>query len=361
MIKNKTYRQDKKDMKILLDFGFGYFINAKTGVGKYEGNIIWGLQTEYDIVVPQKYTASLPSNANPVTFSSFRKRFSKLMHLLFSADSLYGNYDVVIMGTACYRKSKKVKQIPIVHDLMCFTEPENYSFGRRFGNRIAARTLKNAYKLIAVSNTTKQVLHDLFKISFNKIVVLPNVTDFYIQRKSPADFIFIGDMRKNKNLDYLIKGFAKFKEDCSGNERLIIAGNKSFEYEKLIECVRQHHQEKNIVFLGYVSEYEKIELFSNSKGLVFISDNEGFGIPLLEANVNGIPVLCSDIPVFHEVVTEKGCIFIDNKDVASIADGIKKLKDYHVDEEYRKELKEKYSMSVFAKLLNIFIAGISEK
>jgi len=346
-------------MKILLDFGFGYFINARTGVGKYEENIIFGLKNKYDIIALENSLAPLPENANPIYLCGLRKKLSRIIRFLFSADYLYKNYDVVITGSACYRKSRNVKQIPIVHDLMSFTEPQNYTLKKRFENWIAAKSLKNAYKIIAVSNTTKQALHDLFKIDFNLIYVLPNITDFYLRERNPKDFLFIGDMRKTKNLDYLIKGFHDYKLNYHSEERLIIAGNKKFEFENLQTIVKNLNLDKDVIFTGYVDECEKIKLFSNAKGLVFISNNEGFGIPLLEANVNCIPVLCSDIPVFHEVISEQGGVFVNNKDIKAISSGMFQLQNFKIRESYSLELRNRYSKKIFSELLENLINSIS--
>lgn len=346
-------------MKILLDFGFGYFINGKTGVGKYEENIIFGLKRPYDIITPEQTTAKLPENATPIILKESKRKFTKFKRFLFSADFVYKGYDIIITGSACYRKSKHVKQIPIIHDLMSFTEPKNYTLRKRFENKLAMRSLKNAYKIIAVSQSTKQALHDLFKIDFNKIYVIPNITDFYIENKNKKDLIFIGDLRKTKNLDFLIKGFAEYKKHNDVEEKLIIAGNKKFEYETLVSLVNSLDLDKDIIFKGYITDEEKIDLFENAKGLVFLSNNEGFGIPLLEANVNLIPVLCSEIPVFHEVLTEKGAVFVDNKDINKIAEGLKKLRTFRVDYNYSLELREKYSVKTFNMLLEDLMNDIN--
>ena len=57
----------------------------------------------------------------------------------------------------------------------------------------------------------------------------------------------------------------------------------------------------NIIFTGYVKDDELPTLYKNALLYVYPSLYEGFGIPLIEAQYSGCPVLCSDIPVFKEI------------------------------------------------------------
>lgn len=346
--------------KILLHLGFDYFSKGRTGVGAYQSHIIWGLECDYDIVVPAgvDIKTMLPKNAHPVILSSKKKKVMALCKKIFPIDLFFKGYDLVIIGGLCFKSSKKTKQYVIVHDLMSFTEPENYTFIQRFYHRVASKSYKYADKLIAVSQSTKQALHDLFKIEFNKIIVVPNITDFYIEHKERNDFLFIGDMRKTKNLSSLIIGFAEYKKKNLGNEKLIIAGSKKYEYDFLQQLTTSLGLTEQIVFPGYVTEEQKIDYFSNAKACVFLSDNEGFGIPLLEFAVNGIPVLCSDIPVFHEVLDENYAIYVDNKNPESISDGFERISNLNISKDACLKLKEKYSVAMFNEKINNLIKEI---
>lgn len=343
--------------KVLLLLGPGYFINGKTGIGAYAGNIVWGLHCDYDIVVPTKYTVDLPENAHPIILSSVKSKLIAVLKYFLPVSVFFKDYDVIINGSACFKKTKNVKQYNIEHDLMSLTEPQNYTYRARFLDRIKAKTSYNAEKTIAVSQTTKQVLHDLFKIDFSKIAVIPNITNFYIKRAPKNYFLFIGDMRKTKNLKFMILGFAEYLKKYNGSETLIIAGSKKFEYESLLKLIETLGIQDKVDFPGYVTEEQKIELFKGAKAFIFLSDNEGFGIPLLEAGVNRIPVLCSEIPVFHEVLTEDFGVFVDNHNSVDICEGFQKIKSIIVPEEASIKLKEKYSKEAFDVLINKLIGN----
>ncbi len=65
----------------------------------------------------------------------------------------------------------------------------------------------------------------------------------------------------------------------------------------------------NIHFTGFLPDKLKNELIANSTGLVFPSFYEGFGIPVLEGALQGVPVLCSSIEVFREIVDDNSLFF----------------------------------------------------
>ena len=58
----------------------------------------------------------------------------------------------------------------------------------------------------------------------------------------------------------------------------------------------------NVIKLNDVSDSQLMALYKNSVLFVFVSLDEGFGIPLLEAMAFGKPVVCSDISVFREII-----------------------------------------------------------
>ncbi len=61
--------------------------------------------------------------------------------------------------------------------------------------------------------------------------------------------------------------------------------------------------------LGAVPPAMISDLYRLADGLLFPSQMEGFGIPLLEAGLSGLPIFCSDIPVFREVAPEPAVRF----------------------------------------------------
>lgn len=348
--------------KTLLYLGNSYFSKNMTGVGKYHCNIIDTLKSPFDIAITNSdFEEMVPKHAGIFYISKFKKLLITLFKFILPVEFFFKGYDSIVSDSfSFYSINKKTKLYMIVHDCMSFTEPHNYNWKQKLFSHVSARSYKRADKIIAVSHTTKQTLHVLFKIPYEKIIVIPNITNFYldnIEKCSRDKFLYIGDMRKTKNLETLIRGFSKYVSKYQGTENLVIAGSKKFEYDKLAALTRALKVADRVIFPGYISEEDKKDLFLSSVAFLFLSDNEGFGIPLLEACVNQVPVLCSDIPVFHEVLNEKYAIFVDNKNEEDVCEGINSVRNKEITIAETEELREKYCLSVFSEKINGLING----
>ena len=105
------------------------------------------------------------------------------------------------------------------------------------------------------------------------------------------------------------------------------------------------------------------QIFKKASAYIFPSLSEGFGIPGLNAMAAGLPVVCSDIPVLHEVYGE-AAIYFNPHDPKDIAQKIKKVLTSDTGSELvkkgRKQVK-KYSwqkmaaqtLSVYKEIVNI--------
>jgi glycosyltransferase involved in cell wall biosynthesis len=333
-------------------------IKQHSGVGKYRWNIINAVKDNFDIVFTEKPDKSIifPANASIILISKLRKKIIGLLKLFLPFDFFFKGYKLIITdGYTPIIFHKKTKIFTIIHDLMCLTDKYNYSLKSKIYFYFATKTYKRADKLIAVSNNTKNDLIRLLEIKNNNISVIPNITNFTVERNTTDNYyIYIGDMRKNKNLANTILGFIEYKNNSKSNAKLIICGNKSIEYDNLQKVVNENNYNNEIIFTGYISDAQKKEYFSKTKGLVLLSNNEGFGIPVIEAVTNYIPVLVSDIPIMREVIPNTG-IFVNQKDISAIAQGFSKLENFVADNTFItacNDLKNKYSVSTFNSLFN---------
>ncbi|MGC8951910.1 glycosyltransferase family 4 protein, partial [Chloroflexus sp.] len=86
----------------------------------------------------------------------------------------------------------------------------------------------------------------------------------------------------------------------------------------------------NIHFLGTLSEEQKLALLRASAVLPFPSRYEGFGLPVLEGMVAGVPVISTNIPVINELIRDgEDGLLIPYNDAAALATAILRLLDDH--------------------------------
>lgn len=114
-------------------------------------------------------------------------------------------------------------------------------------------------------------------------------------------WITVGTIEPRKNHDFILDAFETLW--TKGNDqRLLIVGRIGWMCDDLMTRINNHPElNKKLYFFQSVSDAELVYCYKNSKGLVFASHVEGFGLPIVEAMRMKLTVLCSDIPVFREV------------------------------------------------------------
>jgi len=173
-------------------------------------------------------------------------------------------------------------------------------------------------KIISVSgHTTYRIENQSFLIK-SAPVTIPDGIDFErIQKVRPAhqksDIIYVGRLLSHKNINILIKSIAVLKNWNPKIKCLIIGDGP--EKKNLEKLVRKLDLSKNILFLGFVENHDKvISLMKSSNVFVLPSTREGFGIVALESNACGIPV----ITVGHKDNAAKDLIKGNNGDVVRL-------------------------------------------
>ncbi|MBI3305323.1 glycosyltransferase family 4 protein [Candidatus Parcubacteria bacterium] len=187
--------------------------------------------------------------------------------------------------------------------------PEHYPFWQRiYLDRLTALSLKKARVVLAVSQATAGALERHYGFPAGRAIVIHHGVSVPspIGSELPAGvqkpfFLFLGRVGFKKNVDGLIRAFNQAAVEHRTRHQLVIAGPWGHDTARLIALARKLPATDSIVFTGYVPEDTKWALLRGARALVFPSHAEGFGIPLIEAQAVGTPVIAADIPVFREI------------------------------------------------------------
>lgn len=215
-----------------------------------------------------------------------------------------------------------------VHDLTFvkhpeFVEPKNLKYLERF----VPDTLQRAAQIIAVSEATREGLVDAFKVSRNKVTVVPHAADPRFGREQdPAatgriakkygidrDYLLtVGTLEPRKNLKTLFLAFSALRK--STKEQLVVVGGKGWLFEETRRMIGKLGLTDRVILTGFVPDAEMPALFAGAKAFVFPSHYEGFGIPLLEAMTAGTPVVTSNTSSMPEVAGTAALYFDPDDD-----------------------------------------------
>lgn len=219
------------------------------------------------------------------------------------------------------------KTVRAIHDVSFLRQPDAYSLRERTYMKFDLWRAKRICTSVIVP--TEAVKHDLVNLlgwPAEKIVVtgwgVPEASTYPSHPSSSVQSVlFIGRIEEKKNVANIIRAFGIFKETHSDWE-FILAGKPGHGFEAIEPLLKNpgvHH-------LGYISNEKKAELLAGASMLAFVSREEGFAFPMLEAFQAKVPVLASSIPTLIEIA-EDAALFAEPNDVQKIAENMSLIAD----------------------------------
>lgn len=233
----------------------------------------------------------------------------------------------------------------VVHDLTPLKVPgyvRNLKMLKKaYFRSCVTRGLEQSLRCVAVSATTKRDILDEFGAKWaSKIDVsyegssldagcvehasrsLPGVGGPYV--------LYVGTRRPNKNIKFTIDVFAGMRR-LGYTGQLVMAGstrNFGFEVDRYAAAVG------GIRVLGLVTDGQLVSLYANMDSLMFLSQYEGFGLPIVEAAKFGRRMIVSDGGALSEIAPDSACVIpLTSDPVTAAAMAVKYLEStpYHTD------------------------------
>jgi O-antigen biosynthesis alpha-1,2-rhamnosyltransferase len=122
-------------------------------------------------------------------------------------------------------------------------------------------------------------------------------------------FLMVGSIEPRKNHAFVLDAFDRLWQ-LGERASLVIIGRHGWKTEDVFDRVAEHQLlGQQLFFLRDATDSELDHAYRNASALVIASAVEGFGLPVVEAFQRGLPVLCSDIPVFREIADGRATFF----------------------------------------------------
>jgi glycosyltransferase involved in cell wall biosynthesis len=163
-------------------------------------------------------------------------------------------------------------------------------------------------KTIAVSPTTRDALiatgfpPDAVEIVYNGVTVLPGQQAADSAEPRRPIVAYVGRIKRYKRLDLLISAFANLLAELPA-ARLEIAGDGD-DRPAIERLVQELHLSDSVTFHGFVDEARKAELLAEASVFATPSSQEGWGLPVIEANVYGVPAVAFDVPGLRSAIVD---------------------------------------------------------
>ena len=205
-----------------------------------------------------------------------------------------------------------------IHDLWLERHPE-YStkfLGQRLSTWRTARTVRQARRVITISNCSAHDLQELYGLSSDhiRVVTLGVSSEFNVgveadqvkalksrlQIPDRPYVLFVGGADPRKNHRTLVRAFAQCRHDLH-DHMIVLVGDAVHRFGSYHDSVRAERLEDSVHCPGRVSSEDLRLLYAGAAVFVFPSIYEGFGMPILEAMASGTPVVTSNTTSLPEV------------------------------------------------------------
>ena len=196
-----------------------------------------------------------------------------------------------------------------VHDLIHLQRPEHATPAKRlYATAMLRRALRSARVVLTVSDAVRRDLAAFAPEHAAKVRAVPNGVDARLLAPVPPEetarvlgaarldapyVLFLGNDKPHKNLDGLLAAFATVAA-AGLPHRLVLAGGAGERRAARAEAARRAGVEGRVVDLGVLPDGDVAPLLAGASALAMPSFLEGFGLPVLEAQAVGAPVVCSN-------------------------------------------------------------------
>jgi len=188
-----------------------------------------------------------------------------------------------------------------------------------------------AKEVITVSNYSKKDICKLYRIDSNKVNVVYNGVRESLKsleriQTNEEYFIYIGTLHPRKNIVKMMQAFDTFIAQTGKKVTLKIAGRPMGKSKEIKSCLQGLENRDAIHLLGYQSDGQLTQLLAGAKAMLYIPIFEGFGLPVLEAFQNNLPLICANNSSLPEVAGD-AALMVDANSTEEIVQAMKTIFD----------------------------------
>jgi len=310
---------------------------APTGTEFYSRRLIEALLALED---PGSFRLYLRHVPEPGTFPGADCRvipFPRLWtHLRLSWEMARRPPDVLFVPAHVLPPVRPRASVVTVHDLGYLHFPGTHPPLQRLYLDISTRwNAAAADRIVADSQATKDDLASRYRVPPVKVAVAYPGRDETLAPVRGSEeiaaakarygidgeyFLFLGTLQPRKNLARLVRAYAALETD----RVLVLAGKRGWLYGEILSQVQREGLDARVLLPGYVADEDKAALLSGATAFVFPSLYEGFGLPVVEAQSCGCPVVTSATSSLAEVAGD-GALIVDPEDEAAISAAMRRL------------------------------------
>lgn len=232
-----------------------------------------------------------------------------------------------------------ISRLPVVtavHDVSFEDIPQVFSRATTLRLKVSIRaSVRRSGAVLALSEFTRQRILHHYGVRPEKVIVAPagvsgrwrRIDDRVVDERLmplglPARFVLaVGNLHPRKNIPRLVRSVARLRSAGADDIGLVIAGQRSWRADDVVDAIRQVGGEDWVTLTGYVADDVLEALYNRAHIVAYPSLYEGFGLPVAEALAIGAVVVASDSTSIPEVAGD-AALLVDSTNDEALSEGL---------------------------------------
>lgn len=284
---------------------------------------------ELHLVVPSADLSRARAESPDLVFSGTSLRFHPLINSLGlrRAERRLGTFDATLaQNFAASTRNSGV----FVHDVLFQSNPEWFTRAERLYLGLIPLFARRASIVFTSSSTEAERIRAwnprLRRVEATGLGIPSAIAGAHTEPEAdpelrPDGFLLtVGRLNVRKNVGTVIDAAVRSGR-VSSDLPLVVVGSPDGRTEDLSAPARAAVQDGSVRFTGAVDDARLAWLYRECRLMLFLSLDEGYGLPPIEALASGAPVVASDRPVLHEVLGD-AATYVDPTDTIAVADAV---------------------------------------
>lgn len=229
-----------------------------------------------------------------------------------------------------------------IKTMHAFTEPGALRRSARlFRQYMFPHTVKMADAVIINSESLRSEVNQYLDVDPDRLHLIPEAVDHSLFRPGDRDqarehlrsryglqrpfILFVSSLWRYKNCDGLLRAFALARKGLENRQLVVVGPGRDVDYQNELRALANDLGiADDVAWVGGVALSETVQFYRAADVLAYVSFNETFGLPILEAMACACPVVTADVSAMPETAGG-AALLADPNDAESIADALIKV------------------------------------
>jgi glycosyltransferase involved in cell wall biosynthesis len=265
-----------------------------------------------------------PSNGRPVAGIFWQERFLPRATRIDAVDVLFSPAYSCPLSLALPR-------VTTVHDLSFFSLPDDFTVLDGLRRRLlVGASIRASRRIVVVSDFTRREIASRFPDVADRIRVVAHGSDDDIPAaagvREPHRLLAVGSILNRRHLPALLAAVARLRRAYCDVHLDVVGDNRTHPRIDVARRLRGLGIEDRVAISGFLTDEDLAARYALAGVAVYLSEYEGFGMPVVEAMARGIPVVTSTRPATGEIFRE-AALTVAPDDAGAVAGALGRLFD----------------------------------